>query len=204
MSIQPVNFYIPPEIQAGLVSGDLLRYGGVVRDQLGHIVVHLDELPGIEKAPEMLRKAVDAVKARPVIAAVTTLGGVVLVAGVAMSAAWKRKKTRARIESYNASLRAYLEAVRDANLDAEIVVRLLDALDAVQALTGPNGVSLDFSSKESGALVELVGEYTRELSQSNSVDGVSLPRRRLDSERAPIVDLRGHLEAQREIFAQSA
>ena len=39
------TFVIPPEIEAGLRSGDLIQFGGIVRNQLGHIVKHLKEVP---------------------------------------------------------------------------------------------------------------------------------------------------------------
>ena len=43
MIIQP-TFYIPPDIAAGLLSGEFIRYGGVVRDAAGRLVTHLKEV----------------------------------------------------------------------------------------------------------------------------------------------------------------
>lgn len=39
--ISQQTFLIPPEIQAGLAVGDLVQYGGIVRNQAGQIVQHL-------------------------------------------------------------------------------------------------------------------------------------------------------------------
>ena len=44
MAITQIAFKIPPEIQAGIDAGALLRFGGVVRDRAGHIVKHLEEV----------------------------------------------------------------------------------------------------------------------------------------------------------------
>lgn len=44
MAITQIAFKIPPEIQAGIDAGALLRFGGVVRDRAGHIVKHLKEV----------------------------------------------------------------------------------------------------------------------------------------------------------------
>lgn len=45
--ISQQTFFIPPEIQAGLAVGELVQYGGIVRNQAGEIVKHLKaiELP---------------------------------------------------------------------------------------------------------------------------------------------------------------
>jgi hypothetical protein len=40
-----IQLDVPPEIEAGLNSGDLIRYGSVIRDRLGIIVKHLKEVP---------------------------------------------------------------------------------------------------------------------------------------------------------------
>ena len=44
MAITQIAFEIPPEIQAGIDAGTLLRFGGIIRDRAGHIVKHLEEV----------------------------------------------------------------------------------------------------------------------------------------------------------------
>ena len=44
MSLQQIAFLVPPELDLGLATGELIRYGGVVRNQAGEIVAHLEEV----------------------------------------------------------------------------------------------------------------------------------------------------------------
>lgn len=44
MSLQQIAFLVPPELDLGLATGKLIRYGGVVRNQAGEIVAHLEEV----------------------------------------------------------------------------------------------------------------------------------------------------------------
>ena len=60
LPIQPVAFLIPPDIQLGLDAGKLVRYGGIIRNQLGHIVTHLKEVPIPSKEPAIAQRVAQA------------------------------------------------------------------------------------------------------------------------------------------------
>jgi hypothetical protein len=62
ITIQPVNFHIPPDIQSGLASGDLIRYGGVVRDGAGQLVKHLKEVPLSESGRDAAQRLAASLK----------------------------------------------------------------------------------------------------------------------------------------------
>jgi hypothetical protein len=168
VTIQPANFYIPPVIQAGLDADVLFRFGGVVRNSQGHIVKHLKEMPVTPEAQEAA--------ARRLVASLKDHKGVVLfgltaagaaVGGVAYLSARKRKEAQARVDRYDASLKAYLEAVRAGTLDAGTVTRLIRDLDAVRAMAEKGTITVDFSTEPSATLVNLVVEYTKQLAEAN-------------------------------------
>jgi hypothetical protein len=116
--IQP-TFYISPDIEAGLNSGDLIRYGGVVRDRMGNIVKHLKEVPGPANSQDTVGRVAASVKWPWVIITATALSAVA-VGVTAIIAARKREETGKPevpecVENYDVSLRAYLEDYRKLN-----------------------------------------------------------------------------------------
>ena len=176
MAIQ-VNLDIPPEIDAGLVSGDLIRIGGVVRDRTGNIVKHLKEVP----SPATSREAVGRVAVnlkRPWAFITATALSAAAVGAAALIAARKRNQTGEPkmpecVEKYNASLRAYLEAVREGSLDAGIISQLISDLDAVEAYSGNDSIIVDFSTGQSETLANLVVDYTRKLGTARAAPSTS-------------------------------
>ena len=79
MAIKQIAYYVPPEIEAGLIKGIYKQFGGVIRNKkTGAIVKHLDEVP-IKKDNALI----GAVKNHPV--AAVTIGAV-----IAGGLAWKK------------------------------------------------------------------------------------------------------------------
>jgi hypothetical protein len=116
----------------GLLSGDLIKYGGVVRDRSGHIVKHLDEV----QLPAGDEKAAARVAAMLKNPRVLIVAGAAVVAGTSYAAARRRKLAVVPecVERYNTSLGAYLEAVQEGRLDAGIIDHLISDLDASPGL----------------------------------------------------------------------
>ena len=206
MISQPTSFYIPPEIEAGLLGGNLIQYGGIVRNQMGQIVKHLKEVPlpvGNEKA---VARMAGMLKNPRVLIPITVVGTVVAV----IVAAKKRKQAGKPevpecVHSYNASLAAYVEAVHEGRLELDIIDRLIADLNAVKTYSGEDGsITLDFSTKHAEILVNIVVDYTRQLAESNAVDLNELQGVAPTSENDAVVDLRRHLEVQRKIFTEAA
>ena len=199
--IVQISFDIPPKIETGLLTGDLTRYGGVVRDRAGRLVTYLKEI----SAPELNEDAAAGMIKKPVfIAGLATLA----VVGTATTAvAIVRKRKRALPEctrNYNDSLRDYLETVRNQSLDAEIIDRLIADLDAVKAYSENGNITVDFSTEQSEALIQVVIDYTRQLAQANSIGLYELPESTPSSADAPVVDMRRYLEVQQRIFNDAA
>jgi hypothetical protein len=205
--IQP-TFYISPDIEEGLNSGDLVRYGGVVRDRMGNIVKHLKEVPRPANSQETVGRVAASAKRPWVIITAITLSA--MAAGVtAIVAARKRDETGKPevpecVENYNLSWAAYLEAVREGSLDAGIIGQLISDLDAVKEYSNNGSIAVDFSTEQSETLVNLVADYTRKLAEANSVDLNELQGQAPASENDAAVDLRHHLEVQRQIFTGAA
>ncbi|MFI6098149.1 hypothetical protein ACIA8G_21525 [Lentzea sp. NPDC051213] len=203
MIVQP-TFFIPPEIEAGLLTGDLIRCGGVVRNTAGRLVTHLKEISAPKPNEDAVEAAAWMLKKPVVIAGLVTLA-VVGTATAAVAIVRKRKRALPEcVKNYNDSLRAYLEAVRNQSLDAEIIDRLIADLGAVKAYSENGNITVDFSTEQSETLVQVVIDYTRQLAQANSIDLDESPESTPTSTDAPVVDLRRYLEVQRRIFNDAA
>lgn len=216
MAITPVNFDIPAEIAARLEIGDLVRYGGVVRDLEGHIVKHLQEI-ALPDADEAAGRAIAAARklankldftdprfiAGAIIVGVATIGGTLYF----LSKKPKRQPTPSLpdwVTSYNAALTRYIGAVQDGSLDAEIIGRLITALDVVREHADDDRIVLDFSTEQAGQLVDLVLEYTKKLASVNSIELDQFGHRSLEPDKSVIVDMRHYLDVQRQIFNEVA
>jgi hypothetical protein len=201
------TFFIPPTIEAGLLRGDLIKYGGIIRNRRGHIVKHLDEVfqrpAGDEKAAARV-----AMLKNPRVLIPTLAIGAAVVAGTWYAPALRRKLAVVRecVERSNTSLGAYLEAVQEGRLDAGIIDQLISDLDAVVAYSDENGnnISLDFSTKQAAILVKIVVDSTKQLANENAIDLSELHEGAPASEGGAVVDLRRHLEVQKKIFTDAA
>lgn len=208
--ISQSTFFIPPAIQAGLESGDLFKNGSVVRNQLGRIVKLLDEIPmpssedqkAVARGAHLLRNPRILV---PTLVVGTVAAGT---AAVVVARNWWQRAAASEVpecvESYNASLATYLEAVQEGRLDANIIDRLLSDLDAVSNYSDQDGktITLDLSSKHAATLVRIVIDSTRQLADENSIEVPELQQS--TPEAASVVDLRRYLEAQKKIFTDVA
>lgn len=201
-------FFIPPEIEAGLASGDLIKWGGIVRNQAGQIVKHLKPIPLPDNAQQAAVSAATRLK-NPRVLIVAAIIGTVAAGAAVVATARKRKKPVEQavpecVTNYNASLAAYLEAVREGQLDADIIDRLISDLDAVMAYSDDDGsITLDFSTEQAAMLVQLVVDSTKQLAEDNSIDLDELQGEEPETD-SKVVDLRRHLEVQRRIFNGAA
>ncbi len=199
--IRQTTFLIPPEIEAGLLSGDLTQYGGVVRNQLGQIVRHLKPVTLPQPDDNALARVAALVKSPRVLIATATA-----TAATAAFVIAKRKRKIAAvpecIESYNVALGAYVEAVHEGRLTASIIDQLIVALDDVTEYADEDGDSIkfDFSTKQAKLLVRLVIGSTSQLAQDNDLDLAQTPA----ADDGSVMALRRHLRVQRQILAEAA
>ncbi len=205
--LSQMTFYIPPDIEAGLFRGDLIQYGGVIRNQSGELVKHLKEV----QLPAADKKAVAQVVAMlksPGVLIPTLVAGAAVVAGTAYAAARRRKPAVVPecVARYNTSLGAYLEAVKEGRLDAGIIDHLISDLDAVMAYSDENGniISLDFSTKQAATLIRIVVDSTKQLAETNSTDLSELYEEAPAPDGGTVLDLSPRLEVQKKIFTDAA
>lgn len=209
MAVQQVPLEIPDEILARLMTGEYRRVGGVVRDQAGRLVKLLDDASPIAEAQEVAKASIGKALSNRTVVGIGL--GIVAVAATAGSAAYRAKrKTKAAqielptsVENYSDSLLAYLEAARRGSLDAEMIDRLIADLDAVKAEVDSGTNTIEIRPDQSDTLVGLVAGHTRNLAEANQREMSSIPEP-ANTHGATIIDLRPFLEAQRDIFSQTA
>jgi hypothetical protein len=208
MIVQP-TFFIPPDVATGLLSGDFIRYGGVVRDTAGRLVIHLKEIPTPEKAvEEVAKRAATSIK-NPWVA--LGAGALMLVAvggGVLLAVKSRKKDANPEgpecVKQYNESLRTYLEAIRTGSLEAETIDRLIADLDAVKAYAEGGDATVAFSAEQLETLTKVVVEYTTKLAEANQIELDEPEQVAAGAEGNVLVDLRRYLEVQKLIFDEAA
>ncbi|MFJ4874045.1 hypothetical protein ACIP93_02315 [Streptomyces sp. NPDC088745] len=209
MISQPTYFYIPPDIEAGLIGGDLIQYGGIVRNQMGQIVKHLKELPLPLSNQKVAVHVAGMLKNSRILIPTAVVG--TLVAGAAVIAVAKKRRQNRKpqvleyAQSYNDSLVTYVEAVHEGRLELKIIDLLIADLDAAKTYSNEgDSITFDFSTNQAEMLVNIVVDYTRQLAEANSVDLDELQGVAPASENDAVVDLRRYFEAQRKIFTEAA
>jgi plasmid stabilization system protein ParE len=200
---------VPADILAALATGELTRYGSVVRNQAGAIVMHLKD--GMSSPPAQEAVAKVAALARKNsrflllglgVAAATAVGVAVY---KAVTADQKSAEDAPEcVQRFTTSLGAYLAAARDGRLGVDDVDRLIADLDTVKAESDSGRIAVDFAVDQWETLTRLVADHTRRLADANRIgtDDLRELQRRPDGD--VIVDLRRYLEAQKRIFKNAA
>ena len=205
--IQPA-LAIPDDIDSRLLTGEYVRLGGVVRDNAGRLVTLLDDAFPLDNAQDAAQANIAKILKAPKYVLIGL--GVVAVAATAGAAAYRvTRKTKAAqpelptsVESYSASLAAYLEAARHGALDAEIIDRLIADLDAVKAASDSGTITIAFLPEEWETLVGIVAGHTRTLAEADQLELSNLPEP-ANAQGATIIELRPYLEVQRELFSRA-
>ncbi|KRF28411.1 hypothetical protein ASG91_08105 [Phycicoccus sp. Soil802] len=103
--------------------------------------------------------------------------------------------------NFGRSLEAYLTAAREARLSPEIIEQLASDLTAVQAYS-EEGNAVSFTLDELLPFFEVVTAHTLNLATAYSVELDDLDDQ--DSDEGVVLNLRRHLETQRQILANVA
>ncbi|GIJ51644.1 hypothetical protein Val02_85300 [Virgisporangium aliadipatigenens] len=203
MPIINVPLDVPEDIFVGLETGELTRYGGVVRDAAGAIVKHLQDGLFPEDAAG---KAAGGKGSRIVVASLAVAA--VTAAGVAVYKVVASRKQSAEVpecvRKFTVSLGAYLDAARAGTLGADDVELLIADLDAVGAESDSGRIVVDFTVDRWQELTRLVAEHTRKLAMANNIGTNDLHELSHSAGDNVIVDLRRHLEGQGRIFKNVA
>ncbi|NYF16016.1 hypothetical protein HDC37_000830 [Microbacterium sp. AK009] len=203
---------MPLDLELGLLSGDFIRYGGVVRDTAGRLVTHLKEIPTPEVVVEGAKRAALSLKNPWVVVGMGVLTLVAVGGGVVIALSKRKKDAEPVIpecvQNYTEALRAYLDAIQNGALDADIIDRLIVNLDAVIAYGEEGDTTVAFSPDQLATLTNVVLDYTAELAKANDfeLDGPETPSTSTSTstDGGEVVDLRRYLELQRRIFGEAA
>jgi hypothetical protein len=197
--IQPKAFIIPDEIWNKLLSGDLIQFGGVVRDTSGRIVTHLKEVP-LPKVRDYKNYAIGLG-----VVAVLAVTGLVIV--TIKTANDKKKADRIEpkcVSDYNVSLATYLDAIKNRRVDTDCIARLIADLDTLKELCADGKISIEFSLEQLKDLLNLVYNYTKELAEVNNIELHELTAPNISIEQDNITNLHYYLNIQKQIFEKSA
>ena len=208
-----ITYDVPLDIAKGLATGELSMLGTAAVRNSKHIAAHIREVSRtISDGDEPVAAAMAKGAKNPTVVVIGI--GVVAVAAVGGVAVWARSKKKQSaaayetpecVQNYNASLGAYLEAIGSGSLDSGLIDRLIADLDVLKQNADSGSISLELSLDESDKLVHIIADYTSKLAEANSVELSGLDDEADDDfADGVIVDMRRYLEAQRQIFDESA
>lgn len=207
MAVITEKFNVPDEIMIGLLSGEMVRRGGVVRyvagsPQGGRIVTHLE--PVYEEAADMAQVAGSKVKqvfhnhkTGIIVAGVVTVLTLVG-AGVYFGVKHHRRKALGEesietIEFKNALLK-YFTAMKKGEMSISIIDELVDA---TEHLENEAGITLSFDQFDE--LISTVRDYTLKLAKDNDYD-IEGKVRQIKGKDNKVICLTDYLSLQRSVF----
>jgi hypothetical protein len=208
MPVVQVALNFKDEILAGIASGAYTANGSVVRDLTGAIVTHVQEVKLPVKADTFnVSRITEGLKDPKVLAVIGI--GVVVTLGIAALVAGKKKQDAApdlpkSVRSYDSALSAYLIAVHNGSIDANILDALIAALDSVRQDIESGTIAVESSTEQSANLLSIVSEYTTKLAAANGVEIGELEAATPNGGDDSIASLRRYLEIQKRIIDGAA
>lgn len=200
MAVIQTALEIPDDIYSRLLTNEYVRLGGVVRDHQGRLVTLLDDATAKASIAKILGNPKYVLIGLGVVAVAATAGAAAYLVTRNTQAAQPELPTS--VESYSASLAAYLEAARHGTLDAEIIDRLIADLDALKAESDSGTITIAFLPEQGETLVGIVAGHTMTLAEANQLELSNLPEP-ANARGATIIELRPYLEVQRELFSRA-
>lgn len=192
-------FYVPDSIAVKLATGEMMRFGSVVRwaegPNKGAIVEHLDSVDLTRSFSTAMQQSMQQSmnstqnssqsffsehKTGIIIGA--SVGGVVGIGiGIAI---YRRKRKQKRI---NEAFENFFEAMREGEMTVEIIDELDDVLDDLD--------KVKMTGQELRRLLSYVRKYTLELAQINGVSTADIK-----TTGDNIIDFRAYLDKERRIL----
>ena len=212
MPVQQVAFYVPPEIQEKIALGILKQWGGVVRDNKGHIVKHLEPVPfKPDDTADVAQKAIALAKSNKnvvigvgavAVAAVAAISGLAIKKIVdGRNAKAAESAAAALAAEFGEALQEYMEAVQQGSMDEGRIDRLLFAIDA---LGSGEDAKVTVSLKQMKSLCSTIYDYSVALEKANKVKVVDFKRPKPKSSADAFDDVRECLLRQKQIFQMVA
>lgn len=203
-------FFIPDDIATGLATGLYRRIGSVVRYAVGpnkgQIVKHLIpiDLKAAEEAQGLGVKALQFIKQHK-------KGTIIAVAGAAAvgTGVWVYNKVKNHepkvVTDFRASLRVYIDAIREGSMDIDKIDKLMAALEELKKHKDYEKISIQLTTEELEVLVGRIYEYTIKLAEDNNVElAVDALNTAEMKNSGTIINLQNYLKAQKRIFEAAA
>lgn len=210
MSVIQVFLEVSPDITYGLITGKLVRIGGVVRDSAsGAIITHLKEVKAsqVDQTVDQLSLIDKVVKNKTKAIAITA--GLALIAGTVIFFFVRNKNKRNQVSEipenvieFNDALSAYIDVSRIGKLDLDIVNRLIAASRSVENDSRDSKIQIDFSIGDLKVLIHNIYEFTVRLAEANSfiIDSTKDDN---ELEEGILQNLIQNLEIQKSIFEKA-
>ena len=200
MSVIQVAFDIPPAIQKGIDEGTLIRYGGVVRDTLGHVVKHLDEVP-VSKKKNSVNKIIEFAKKNKNFLIGTVI--VTAIAGITYVVVKNKKNEEVKIPKcvadFNESFMRYIDAIKNGTVDEAKIDDVMKSLDEIKKNQKKGNIDITFSIENAKLLLDMVRSYTIRFAEANSYEiAESLEKQN------EINSLQQYLKIQKQVFKKCA
>ena len=203
-------FYIPDDIATGLATGLYRRIGSVVRYAVGpnkgQIVKHLKpiDLKVAEEAQGIGVKALQFVKEHKKGTIITVAAAAIVGTGAFVYSKVKNHEPKVGTE-FRTALRVYIDAIREGNMDIDIINNTMDALEELKQHKNYEKISIQLATEDLEVLVGRIYEYTIKLAKDNDDE---LPEDELRASHAKtvgtIINLQNYLKAQKRIFEATA
>ncbi|MDJ0304680.1 hypothetical protein [Dehalobacter sp.] len=209
MAIVQEAFDIPTDIMTRILTGEYRRIGGVVRyavgPQKGQIVKHLKpiDLPAAEQVQGLGAKALHFAKNNKKVLIIVGAGAGAVALGTGI---YYKIKTHepAVVAEFRASLKAYINALREGKLDVDEINALMRSLEELKKHKDYKKISIQLSTEELGVLVNRIYEYTIKLAKDNSVELTDEERSADQEKNNAILNLQRYLKTQKRIFETAA
>ncbi|AXG40717.1 hypothetical protein EGCR1_18525 (plasmid) [Enterococcus gilvus] len=208
MAIVQEAYDIPSEIWTKILTGEYKRMGGVVRHAIGthkgEIVKHLKpiDLPTAKKTQNLGIKALQYVKTNKKALIVLGAGTGIALAGSGIYYKFKTHEPKVIVE-FRLSLRTYLDAIRNGNLNLDEINNLMDLLEVMRNHKNYQKFTIRLSAEDLGVLVNRIYEYTTKLAQDNFFELKSEELSTLESSDNAIIYLQKYLGVQKRIFEEA-
>lgn len=203
MAITQIAFEIPPEIQAGIDAGTLLRFGGIIRDRAGHIVKHLEEV-SIPEADNSAGEStiVQFAKKNKYFIIGTAIAAIA--AGVIYVVVKNKKNKEERIPKcvadFNESFAEYVDSIKMGAVSEEKIDKVMTALEEIKRNQEKETITITFSAENISLLLGMVRDYTMKFAEANSFEIQEEDIKEYDE----IDGLQHYLKIQKQIFEKCA
>lgn len=203
MAITQIAFEIPPEIQAGIDAGTLLRFGGIIRDRAGHIVKHLEEV-SIPEADNSAGEStiVQFAKKNKYFIIGTAIAAIA--AGVIYVVVKNKKNKEERIPKcvadFNESFAEYVDSIKMGAVSEKKIDKVMIALEEIKRNQEKETITITFSVENISLLLGMVRDYTVKFAEANSFEIQEEDIKEYDE----IDGLQHYLKIQKQIFEKCA